>query len=71
MHNGGSTTEANINIEIKYINECNILMNIVKPAKYTKSDNNNILPVREVVIIISPLPWGSEFHTGWSEIFKA
>ena len=56
MHNGGSTTEANINIEIKYINECNILMNIVKPAKYTKSDNNNILPVREVVIIISPLP---------------
>ena len=26
---------ANINSEIKYINECNILMNILKHAKYT------------------------------------
>ena len=47
--------DANINIEIKYINEYNILMNKVKPAKYTKSDNNNMSPVREEVVLIFPL----------------
>ena len=46
---------ANINFEIKYINEYNILMNTVKPAKYTKSDNNNISSLTEEVILISPL----------------
>ena len=55
MHTGRGPTGANINIEIKYITECNILLNIVKPAKYTKSDNNNISPIRELVALVSPL----------------
>ena len=38
--------DANINSDINYIVEFNILMNIVKRAKYTKSDNNNISPVK-------------------------
>ena len=39
--------DANINIEIKYITEYNILMNTVKCEKYIKSDNNNISPIIE------------------------